>query len=221
MAASTSGPLMVLFLVSLLFTFGTTSETDTSSSTDSISPFRVKVSDELLDDLQTRLALWRAPRYVGLDEEDEWHRGMSKTKLEELVEYWKSGYSWRNAESAINAILPQFTTVIDSQKIHFAHIVSRNATAVPLLMIHGWPGSILEFLKVIPKLSHKYHIVLPSLPGYGFSTHNGRAGCDPAKTARYFATLMGRLGYVVRVSVTISISCFQCGFFNNTFFLKI
>jgi pimeloyl-ACP methyl ester carboxylesterase len=130
-------------------------------------------------------------------------------KLQELVRYWGTDYDWRKAEAKLNA-LPQFMTELDGLDIHFIHVRSRHEDALPLIMTHGWPGSVLELLKVIEPLTdptaHRgkaedaFHLVLPSMPGYGFSARPQGTGWDPDRIARAWDELMRRLGYERYVS---------------------
>jgi pimeloyl-ACP methyl ester carboxylesterase len=169
--------------------------------TDPIEKFEIDVSDLVLDDLADRLAATRFP-----DEIDDtgWEYGMPMGYLRELVEYWRDEYDWRAQEAKLNE-LRHFRTTIDGQGIHFVHARSPHDDALPLLLTHGWPGSIVEFLDVIPKLTDPenhggraedaFHVVSPSLPGYGFSEPTRTRGWDPARIARAFMALMDRLGY--------------------------
>jgi pimeloyl-ACP methyl ester carboxylesterase len=155
-----------------------------------IEPFEVRVDEALLDDLRERLARTRLPEEIpGAG----WDYGMPMGYLGELVAYWRDTYDWRAAEARLNTF-PQFRTAIDGQSIHFIHAPSADPDALPLLLIHGWPGSVAEFLDVIPRLGD-FHVVAPSLPGYGFSEPPRTAGWDVARMARAFVELMARLGY--------------------------
>jgi pimeloyl-ACP methyl ester carboxylesterase len=168
---------------------------------ESIEPFHIEVDDAVLDDLRQRLEHTRFP-----DEIDGtgWDYGMPIEYLRELVEYWQDSYDWRAQERRLNSF-HQFRTEIDGQSIHFVHARSPHADAFPLLLTHGWPGSIVEFLDVIPRLTDPeafgghatdaFHVVAPSLPGYGFSEPPRTRGWDEHRIARAFSTLMGRLGY--------------------------
>jgi pimeloyl-ACP methyl ester carboxylesterase len=168
---------------------------------DAVEPFRIHVDDAVLDDLRERLARTRLP-----DEIDGtgWEYGIPYGYLRELVAYWRDTYDWRAHEAALNA-LPQFRTRIDGQTIHFVHAASPHAGALPLLLTHGWPGSIVEFLDVIPRLTQPeahggdpadaFHVVAPSLPGYGFSEPTRTRGWNVTRIARAFTELMPRLGY--------------------------
>src|SRR5262245_63606484 len=169
--------------------------------TDEIRPFRVETPQAVLDELTDRLARTRWP--------DElpgagWERGVPVSYLSELAAYWRTGYDWRAHESRLNQI-PQFTTTIDGQDIHFLHVRSPEPDALPLLVTHGYPSSIVEFVEIIGPLTDPrahggdpadaFHVVAPSLPGFGFSTPARQPGWEVARTARAFAELMRRLGY--------------------------
>jgi pimeloyl-ACP methyl ester carboxylesterase len=160
-------------------------------------PFRIDIPQSDLDDLHRRLTEARFADPVPGDEPD-WSRGMPTAAVRELAEYWRDGYDWRAQEVALNAF-PQFTTVIDGQPIHFLHVRSAEPDAVPLLLTHGYPSSVAEFLDVIGPLTEPgpdaFHVVVPSLPGFGFSTPLSGAGWELARTTDAFAELMTRLGY--------------------------
>lgn len=164
-------------------------------------PFRIEIDQGEVDDLRRRISAtrWPAePSGVG------WSRGVPVDHLRELADYWLSGYDWRAAEAEINRF-PQYTTEIDGATIHFLHVRSAEPGATPMLLTHGWPGSVVEFLDVIGRLTDPeahggaaadaYHLVVPSLPGYGFSGPLAEPGWDNVRTARAFAELMSRLGY--------------------------
>ncbi|WP_306365579.1 epoxide hydrolase family protein [Nocardia sp. CC227C] len=169
-------------------------------STD-ITPFRIEIPQRQLDDLRARLDAARLPAPLP---GDDWDTGVPTHWLRELVDYWRSEYDWRAAEERINRH-PQFTTEIDGQRIHFLHVRSPEPDAVPLLMTHGWPGSIVEFLDVIGPLTDPrahggnpedaFHLVIPSLPGFGFSGPVADSGWNVERIARTWAELMRRLGY--------------------------
>jgi len=156
-----------------------------------IEPFRIDVDDAVLDDLHRRLECTRLPDEI---EGAGWDYGIPMSYLRELVAYWRDEYDWRAQEARLNA-LPQFRTEVDDQAIHFVHARAPNDDALPLLLVHGWPGSIVEFLDVIPRLTDAFHVVAPSLPGYGFSGPTRAPGWDAWRIARAFAELMHRLGY--------------------------
>ncbi len=166
-----------------------------------INPFKIAISDQVLQDLEQRLALTRFP-----DKEtpNDWSQGVPLDYMREVVDYWRDGYDWRRAEADINRF-DQFTTEIDGLNIHFLHVRSPQPDALPLILTHGWPGSIVEFLKVIEPLTDPrghggeaadaFHVVCPALPGYGFSDKPTSTGWGVEKIAQVWATLMARLGY--------------------------
>lgn len=166
-----------------------------------IRPFRIAVPQTDLDDLQRRLAATRWPDEETVSDQSQ---GAPLARVQALVDYWRTAYNWRKTEARLNA-LPQFITEIDGVDIHFIHVRSPHADALPLIMTHGWPGSIIELLKVIDPLTNPtahggkaqdaFHLVLPSLPGYGFSGKPTTPGWDRHRIARAWATLMTRLGY--------------------------
>jgi pimeloyl-ACP methyl ester carboxylesterase len=166
-----------------------------------VRPFRIEIPQAEVDDLRARLAGTRWPVRPRVD---DWSRGVPVDYLKELAGYWATGYGWRAQEAALNEI-PQFTTEIDGQTIHFFHRRSPEPDALPLILTHGWPSSPVEFAKVIGPLTDPrahggdpadaFHVVVPSLPGYGFSNPIGAAGFDLFGVARAWATLMSRLGY--------------------------
>jgi microsomal epoxide hydrolase len=166
-----------------------------------ITPFRVAVPDAVLDDLRERLARTRLPNQV---EGADWDQGTELAFLAELLAYWRDGFDWRAAEARINAF-DQFVTEVDGQRIHFVHHRSPEPDALPLLISHGWPGSIVEFLDVIGPLTDPrahggdpadaFHVVAPSLPGYGFSGPTHAPGWHPRRIAEAYVELMAALGY--------------------------
>jgi pimeloyl-ACP methyl ester carboxylesterase len=166
-----------------------------------IRPFRVSVPDDDLDDLRRRLTATRWPTKELVGDRSQ---GVQLATLEELVRYWATDHDWRNAEARLNAY-PQFTTKIDGVDIHFIHVESRHPNALPMIMTHGWPGSVLELLEVIDPLTNPtahggraedaFHMVVPSLPGYGFSSEPTELGWESGRIARAWAELMARLGY--------------------------
>src|SRR5690349_4750326 len=156
-----------------------------------IAPYRIDIPQADLDDLADRLDRTRWP--------DElpgagWDYGIPLARVRALAERWRHGYDWRAHEAALNAI-PQFSTEIDDQRVHFLHVRSGNPNALPLLLLHGWPGSVLEFRDMLAPLSEDFHLVVPSLPGFGFSGATGQRGWDVQRIARALAELMTRLGY--------------------------
>lgn len=164
-------------------------------------PFRIDVPQDVLDDLRRRLTATRWPEEVpGLG----WSRGVPLAYLKDLAEYWRTQYDWRAAEAELNSY-PQYVTEIDGTNVHFLHVRSARPDAVPLLLTHGWPGSVVEFLDVIGPLREPpdiagepapaFHLVIPSLPGYGFSGPVPEPGWDIVHIAAAWAELMRRLGY--------------------------
>jgi pimeloyl-ACP methyl ester carboxylesterase len=160
-------------------------------------PFRIDVPEAELADLRRRL---RQTRWPEREPVADWSQGVPLAYLQELCGYWAGGYDWRATEARLNA-LPQFRTVIDGLAIHFIHVRSPRPDALPLILTHGWPGSVVEFTKVIGPLSapgdpgDAFDVVCPSLPGYGFSGKPDRAGWAIERIARAWAVLMDRLGY--------------------------
>ncbi len=171
------------------------------STDESISPFRIDVPQSDLDDLNERLHRTRFPAPLP---GDGWDTGVPLTYLRELVDHWQRVYDWRKQEAELNSH-PQFTTEIDGQRIHFLHVRSPEPHALPLVLTHGWPGSFVEFLDVIGPLTDPaahgghsadaFHLVIPTLPGFGFSGPVTEAGWDTTRIASAWAELMGRLGY--------------------------
>jgi pimeloyl-ACP methyl ester carboxylesterase len=166
---------------------------------DAIVPFKIAISDAELADLKQRLARTRWPQPAV----DDWTRGQNVTFTRELCDYWANGFDWRAQEAMLNSY-PQFTTVIDGQTIHFLHIKSAEKDAFPLILTHGWPSSIVEFLDVIEPLSDPrahgldpalaFDLVIPSLPGFAFSSPL-QPGWEASRTAKAWDVLMKRLGY--------------------------
>jgi epoxide hydrolase len=164
--------------------------------TESIQPFRIEISQGDLDDLHRRLA---GARWPGELPGTGWSRGIPLGYLEELAGHWRTGYDWRAAEARLNSY-PQFVTEIDGQRIHFLHVRSSRPDARPLLITHGFPSSVAEFLYLIeplvcPAEGQAFHVIAPSLPGYAFSTPLSAPGWAMGRTARAWAELMRRLGY--------------------------
>jgi pimeloyl-ACP methyl ester carboxylesterase len=168
---------------------------------DTIRSFHIDVPEEAIVDLRRRIAATRWPDKETVADQSQ---GAQLVKLQELVRYWGSSYDWRKAEAKLNA-LPQFTTNIDGVDIHFIHVRSRHQNALPVIVTHGWPGSVIEQLKIIGPLTDPtahggraedaFDVVIPSVPGYGFSGRPTGAGWDPDHIARAWAELMKRLGY--------------------------
>jgi epoxide hydrolase len=164
-------------------------------------PYRIEIPQADLDDLQRRLAATRWPSELpGIG----WDRGVPLEYLKELAEYWRTSYDWRAAEAQLNEF-PQFTTEIDGTNVHFLHVRSPEPDAMPLIITHGWPGSVAEFLNVIGPLTDPrahgddpadaFHVIVPSIPGFGFSGPTPEPGWDMVRIARAWAELMHRLGY--------------------------
>ena len=164
-------------------------------------PFRIEIPQAALDDLYDRLDRTRWPTELpGVG----WERGVPIAYLRTLVDYWRTGYDWRAVEARINRF-PQYTTDIDGANVHFLHVRSPEPQALPLILTHGWPGSVAEFLDVLDPLADPrahggdpataFHLVLPSLPGYGFSGPTPEPGWDVVRVAEAWAELMSRLGY--------------------------
>ncbi|WP_026877585.1 epoxide hydrolase family protein [Jiangella gansuensis] len=157
-----------------------------------IRPFRIEIPQADLDDLRRRLAATRWPAQLT---DTGWERGVPVGYLKELAEYWRDGFDWRAGEAELNAH-PQFVTTVDGQDLHFLHVRSANEDATPLVLLHGWPSSVVEFLDLIPLLTDRFHLVVPSLPGFGFSTPLRETGWgNLMRVAGAVAELMTRLGY--------------------------
>lgn len=166
-----------------------------------VNPFRIAVPDDVLDDLQRRLANTRWPERECVD---GWSQGIPLSYTRSLAEYWATGYDWRSREAALNRF-DQFTTEIDGLDIHFIHQRSPHPDALPLVITHGWPGSIVEFQKIIEPLTDPtvyggraedaFHVVCPSLPGFGFSGKPSETGWGVERIAKAWDTIMARLGY--------------------------
>jgi pimeloyl-ACP methyl ester carboxylesterase len=171
------------------------------SSDTEIRPFRVAMPEEAITDLRRRIAATRWPERETVADDSQ---GVRLAMIQDLARYWESGYDWRKCEAKLND-LPHFTTGIDGLDIHFIHVRSRHEDALPLIVTHGWPGSIIEQLKIIEPLTNPtahgasaadaFHLVIPSLPGHGFSAKPASTGWDPTRVARAWVELMKRLGY--------------------------
>ena len=188
-------------LVAIFLVAGAAAVAPRAADDASITPFTIHMPDADLADLKARLARARFPDEIpGSD----WSYGTSRAYLESLVRYWRDGFDWRAQERALNRF-EQFTTTIDGVRLHFIHRRSKERGALPLLVTHGWPGSVVEFSKVIEPLTDPvrhggraedaFDIVAPSLPGFGFSDKPRERGFDPARMAAVEAALMARLGY--------------------------
>jgi pimeloyl-ACP methyl ester carboxylesterase len=173
-----------------------------ATTSDAIRPFRVDIPKEQLVDLRRRIVTTRWPDRETVADQSQ---GVQLATIQELARYWATDYDWRKVEAKLNA-LPQFMTEIDGLDIHFIHIRSKHENALPLIVTHGWPGSVIEQLKIIDPLtnptahgasaSDAFQLVIPSLPGYGFSGKPTTTGWDPAHIARAWVALMKRLGYM-------------------------
>jgi pimeloyl-ACP methyl ester carboxylesterase len=159
--------------------------------------FRLDVPAAALDDLQHRLAQTRWPDELP---GQGWSRGVPLARMRELVEYWRTSYDWRRHEAALNGH-PQFTTTIDGQQIHLLHVRSPHEGALPIVLTHGWPSSVFDFLDLIEPLTRPedpadaFHVVIPAIPGFGFSGPTREAGWSPRRVALAWAELMRSLGY--------------------------
>ncbi|MEX0963007.1 MAG: epoxide hydrolase family protein [Pseudohongiellaceae bacterium] len=166
-----------------------------------IQPFEISISQHAIDDLKRRLAATRMPDQIS---DTTWEYGTDSNYLAELLDYWQNEFDWRAQESELNQF-DQFKTEIDGLEMHFIHQRSQNPDAIPLMIVHGWPGSVAEFSKIIGPLTDpvahggditdSYHVIAPSLPGFGFSEKPNEAGYSPEKFAHILAGLMARLGY--------------------------
>ena len=173
----------------------------TVESATEIRPFHVDISDEALEDLRRRIG---AVRWAGKELVEDSSQGVQSKLLQELARYWETDYDWRTCEAKLNA-LPQYTTELDGLDIHFIHVKSPHDEALPLIITHGWPGSVIEMLEIIDPLTDPtahggnaedaFDLVIPSIPGYGFSEVPQEVGWDPGRVAHAWAELMERLGY--------------------------
>src|SRR5213078_3810059 len=180
---------------------GTQTQTQTVAAETAVRPFRVDIPEEQLVDLRRRLAATRWPERETVTDDTQ---GVQLETIQGLARYWMTDYDWRKCEARLNA-LPQFITEIDGLDIHFIHVRSKHENALPLIVTHGWPGSIIEQLKIIDRLTDPtahggsaadaFHVVIPSMPGYGFSGKPTAPGWGPERMGRAWAELMTRLGY--------------------------
>jgi pimeloyl-ACP methyl ester carboxylesterase len=177
------------------------SDQNRNPAPNALQPFRIDIPDADLADLDDRLACTRLPQQLpGCG----WSRGVPRDYMQNLLDYWRTGFNWRAQEAKLNAF-PQFTTLIDGQTIHFLHVQSPEPAALPLILTHGYPSSFVEYLDLIGPLTDPrghggdsadaFHLVIPSLPGFGFSQPISDAGWELTRTARAWAELMQRLGY--------------------------
>jgi len=176
-------------------------QSQTHETTPAVRPFHINVPEEDLDELRRRVLATRWPERETVTDASQ---GVQLATTQALARYWATDYDWRTCEAKLNA-LPQFMTEIDGLDIHFIHVRSKHENALPLIVTHGWPGSVIEQLKIIDPLtnptahggsaSDAFDVVIPSLPGYGFSGKPTTTGWDPIRTARAWTVLMKRLGY--------------------------
>jgi len=195
-----AGSVGILAVVGLLLA-AAPQATGQSAADRSIRPFKIEVPQADLDDLRRRI---RATRWPDKETVADRSQGIQLTKLQELVRYWGTEYDWRKVEARLNG-LPQFVTTIDGVDIHFIHVRSRHPKALPILITHGWPGSVVEQLQIIGPLTDPpsvggraedaFDVVIPSMPGYGFSGKPTGTGWNPERIARAWGELMPRLGY--------------------------
>jgi Epoxide hydrolase N terminus len=172
-----------------------------ATASDAIRQFNIDVPQAELDELRRRINATRWPERETVTDDSQ---GVPLAMIQELARYWATDYDWRKCEAKLNA-RPQFITEIDGLDVHFIHVRSKHENALPLIVTHGWPGSVIEQLKIIDPLtnptahgasaSDAFHLVIPSLPGYGFSGKPTMTGWDPAHIARAWVVLMKRLGY--------------------------
>ena len=176
-------------------------QAQTVTTRDAIRSFQINVPEAELAELRRRINATRWPDRETVSDESQ---GVQLATIQELARYWGTDYDWRKCEAKLNA-LPQFVTEIDGLDIHFIHVRSKHENALPLIVTHGWPGSVIEQLKIIDPLTNPtahdanaldaFHVVIPSIPGYGFSARPTTTGWDPARIARAWVVLMQRLGY--------------------------
>jgi Epoxide hydrolase N terminus len=174
---------------------------DTVGSATEVRPFRIEVPQEEIDELRRRVQSTRWPEKETVEDQSQ---GPRLATMQALARYWATEYDWRECEEKLKA-LPHFVTEIDGLDIHFIHVRSQHEDALPLVVLHGWPGSVIEQLKIIDPLtnptahgasaSDAFHLVIPSMPGYGFSGKPTETGWGPERIARAYAELMKRLGF--------------------------
>jgi len=180
--------------------------TQKTADREAIRPFQVNVPEAELTELRRRISATRWPERETVTDDSQ---GVQLATMQKLAHYWATDYDWRKVENRLNA-LPQFITEIDGLDIHFLHVRSKHENALPLIITHGWPGSVIEQLKIIDPLtnptahggteSDAFHLVIPSMPGYGFSGKPTATGWGPERIARAWTTLMNRLGYTTYVA---------------------
>lgn len=198
---SRRGPLALLLLGSITLVTGHTTPSVAAKPETGIRPFTIQIDQAVLDDLQRRLELTRFPDQV---EDAGWAYGANLGYMRKLVSYWRNNYDWRKHERSLNT-LHHFKTRIDGLDLHFVHERSRHKNAFPLVLVHGWPGSFCEFQKIVGMLTDPtahggkaedaFHVVIPSLPGFGFSDRPRTRGWNNTRMAETIAKLMKRLGY--------------------------
>ena len=172
-----------------------------AADTTAIRPFTFEAPQADLDDLRARIAATRWPDRETVDDDSQ---GVQLQLMQDLARYWGSDYDWRKCEARLNAV-PNFITEIDGLDIHFVHVRSKHEDALPIVVCHGWPGSVVELMKLIGRLtdptahgasaSDAFHVVIPSMPGYGFSGKPTSPGWDPVHVGKAYVELMKRLGY--------------------------
>jgi pimeloyl-ACP methyl ester carboxylesterase len=187
-----------------------------------VRPFSINISQEALDDLRERLARANLPDQLP---GREWSRGVPVSYIKELADYWRTHYDWREQEARLNQF-PQFITEIDGQTIHFLHVSSPEQNALPLLILHGYPSSFVEFMRIIGPLTDPrayggdptdaFHVVVPSLPGYGFSIPVQEAGWEIYRTSQAMAEVMRRLGYEQYLALGSDIGAGVIGMLGST-----
>src|SRR5215469_12350754 len=201
LTARTAVVLLALVAATIPAPAGNGQGTAVEEGANAIRPFHIHVSKEALTDLRRRIAATRWPDKEAVTDQSQ---GVQLATIQELARYWATDYDWRTCERKLNA-LPQFVTEIDGLDIHFIHVRSNHEQALPLIVTHGWPGSVIEQLKIIDLLTNPtahganaadaFHLVIPSLPGHGFSAKPTTPGWNPARIARAWVVLMKRLGY--------------------------
>src|SRR4051812_24079929 len=174
---------------------------DRAADTTAIRPFTIEFPEADLQDLRARIAATRWPEKEGVDDASQ---GVQLATIQAVARYWETEHDWRKCEAKLNSV-PNFITEIDGLDIHFVHVRSKHEDALPLVVCHGWPGSVIEQLKIIDLLtdptahggsaSDAFHVVIPNMPGYGFSGKPTTTGWDPIRMGRAYVTLMKRLGY--------------------------
>lgn len=200
------GLLIAALLVTLRIYNTAQIKTSTGSGSSEIRPFQVHIPQEKLDDMKRRITATKWPEQELVSDQTQ---GVQLATMQKLADYWGKNYDWRKIEAKLNG-LPQFTTTIDGVDIHFIHVRSKHKNALPVIITHGWPGSIIEQMKVIGPLSDPtayggkaedaFDVVIPSIPGYGFSGKPTETGWDPVRIARAWTVLMKRLGYTKYVA---------------------